>query len=516
MKRIKKRIKYAIPDKYSHIDFKPPKGAQKAAERALKKRADKPKSQRGMTSVGLARARDLLNGRKLSPATVKRMLAYFTRHQGDKKGATWGDYGKGRQAWDGWGGDAGFTWSRKIVSQMNKADQTTLRAYGEAIQLDSSSQYDIPEGLTVGRPFKTLALGQVSSRMSGEAIGNEIDRGLLEELLRVYQERQEVDPVIIDWQHATSPFNGGAPAPPSSGSALGLIVDLDLREDGLYAVPAYNERGLEVVEQAGGILWSSPEYLQGEIFSRDGGSKVGDAQLLAITLTPRPAQAHSKIDRVTLNEGGFMDYDMDSMNEEELRAALVSKDEMVKELEDKIAEMMADSEAQMTSEETAEADTPAVVEQAEEVKEEEEEKEEVTVKMSETLDATPALLSEINKLREEVASLKSDKETVQRREAVGQLLREGRITPSEEDAASQAWDQRNTSPVFWALFSSRSIGSSVPLEEIGHGASGEELSKKSLDQKVRALSEEKSITYSQALTQFREQNPDSYRAVYGG
>ena len=392
---------------------------------------------------------------------------------------------------------------------------TALRAYGEAIQLDSSTQYDIPEGLTVGRPFKTLALGQVSSRMSGEAIGGEIDRGLLEELLRVYQERQEVDPVIIDWQHSTSPFNGGPPAPPSSGSALGLIVDLDLREDGLYAVPAYNERGLEVVEQAGGILWSSPEYLQGEIFSRDGGSKVGDAQLLAITLTPRPAQAHSKIDRVTLNEGGPVD-NLDSMNEDELRAALSAKDEMVKELEDKIAELMADSEAQMTSEETAQADTPAVVEQAEEVKEEEEEKEEITVKMSETLDATPALLSEINKLREEVASLKSDKETVQRREAVGQLLREGRITPSEEDAASQAWSQRNSSPVFWALFSSRAIGSSVPLEEIGHGASGEELNKKSLDQKVRALSEEKSITYSQALTQFREQNPDSYKAVYGG
>ncbi len=392
---------------------------------------------------------------------------------------------------------------------------TALRAYGEAIQLDSSTQYDIPEGLTVGRPFKTLALGQVSSRMSGEAIGNEIDRGLLEELLRVYQERQEVDPVIIDWQHSTSPFNGGPPAPPSSGSALGLIVDLDLREDGLYAVPAYNERGLEVVEQAGGILWSSPEYLQGEIFSRDGGSKVGDAQLLAITLTPRPAQAHSKIDRVTLNEGDPVD-NLDSMNEDELRAALSAKDEMVRELEDKIAELMADSEAQMTSEETAQADTPEVVEQAEEVKEEEEEKEEITVKMSETLDATPALLSEISKLREEVAGLKADKEAVQRREAVGQLLREGRITPSEEEAASQAWSQRNSSPVFWALFSSRSIGSSVPLDEIGHGASGAELNKKSLDQKVRALSEEKSITYSQALTQFREQHPDSYRAVYGG
>jgi len=411
--------------------------------------------------------------------------------------------------------------AKRLKSRIIKSKRVTistpaaLRAYGEAIQLDSSTQYDIPEGLTVGRPFKTLALGQVSSRMSGEAIGNEIDRGLLEELFRVYRERQEVDPVIIDWQHATSPFNGGTPAPPSSGSALGLIVDLDLREDGLYAVPAYNERGLEVVDQAGGILWSSPEYLQGEIFSRDGGSKVGDAQLLAITLTPRPAQAHSKIDRVTLNEGGSME-DMDSMNEEELRAALSAKDEMVKQLEDKIAELMADSEAQMTSEETAQADPPAVVEQAKEVEEEEEEKEEIAVKMSETLDATPALLSEIHKLREEVESLKSDKDTVQRREAVGQLLREGRITPSEEEAASQAWSQRNSSPVFWALFSSRSIGSSVPLEEIGHGASGEELNKKSLDQKVRALSEEKSITYSQALTQFREQNPDSYKAVYGG
>lgn len=82
MKRIKKRIKYAVPDKYSHIDFTPPKGAQKAAERALKKRAEKPKSQRGMTSIGLARARDLLNGRQLSPATVKRMLAYFTPPSG--------------------------------------------------------------------------------------------------------------------------------------------------------------------------------------------------------------------------------------------------------------------------------------------------------------------------------------------------------------------------------------------------------------------------------------------------
>ena len=32
--------------------------------------------------------------------------------------------------------------------------------------------YDVPEGLTIGKPFKTLALGQVSSRLNGSAIGS--------------------------------------------------------------------------------------------------------------------------------------------------------------------------------------------------------------------------------------------------------------------------------------------------------------------------------------------------------
>jgi hypothetical protein len=284
----------AIPDKYNHIDFTPPKAAQEAAKRALEVRASKPKSKRGMTPVGIARARDLANGKQLSPDTVKRMLAYFTRHEVDKKGSTWNIQGKGWQAWHGWGGDSGYSFARKVVKQMNTADKksTALRAYGEAVQLINLGEpsYEVPEGLTIGKPFKTLALGQVSSRMSGDNVGKEIDQDLLQEMVRVFNERKSSDPVIIDWQHATSPFSGGTPAPPESGNALGMIVDLDLREDGLYATPAYNERGLEVVKAAGGVLWSSPEFLNGEVYSRDGGSKVGNAQLLAITLTPRPAQ----------------------------------------------------------------------------------------------------------------------------------------------------------------------------------------------------------------------------------
>lgn len=109
--------------RYAHIDFSPPQGAREAARRALEVRAEKPPSQRGMTPVGLARARDLANGKSLSPETVRRMKAYFDRHQVDKRGSTWDEQGKGWQAWQGWGGDAGYAWARKVVRQMDAADE---------------------------------------------------------------------------------------------------------------------------------------------------------------------------------------------------------------------------------------------------------------------------------------------------------------------------------------------------------------------------------------------------------
>ena len=509
------------PQKYNHISFKPPEGARKAAERALRRRAQKPQSQRGMTPVGIARARDLIAGKNLSPETVRRMLAYFTRHEVDKEGSTWESYGKGRQAWDGWGGDAGYSWARKVVNQMNAADKkTSLRAYGEAVQLNAAPSYEVPEGLVIGRPFKTLALGQVSSRMSGEAIGAPVSQELLEEMVRVYRERREADPVIIDWQHATSPYNGGTPAPPESGNALGLIVDLDLREDGLYAIPAYNERGLKVVQEAGGILWSSPEYLHGEIFTRDGGDKVGDAQLLAITLTPRPAQSHQKIDRVTLSEREQM-MDFENMSADELKAALAAKDAMVKELEQKIKDMKEEAEASLADETEPEemAEEPKKEEMAEEPKKEE--MGEGYKKEQKLSESEPNLLSEVmalraqnTKLSERLEVIEAEKRDVERREAVSALLREGKVSPAEESAAQRAWDVRDTMPEFWTMFSERAASSAVPLNEIGHGASGEELNKATLAEKVKSLAAEKGLNFSEALNLFREQNPDQYNSVF--
>jgi hypothetical protein len=97
------------------MSTRPPKKVRENACNALKVRASKPKSQRGMTPTGIARARDLCNGRPVSTKTAKRMSSFLSRHAKDKKGSTWSTKGKGWQAWHGWGGDAAVAWVKRIL-----------------------------------------------------------------------------------------------------------------------------------------------------------------------------------------------------------------------------------------------------------------------------------------------------------------------------------------------------------------------------------------------------------------
>ena len=115
-------------DFYRGISFQPPAPVAAAARRALDRRAQQPPSNRGMTPVGLARARQLANRQVLSPATIDRMVSYFARHAIDKRGSSWADYGKGRQAWDGWGGDPGQRWANGVARRMDAAERTNDQA----------------------------------------------------------------------------------------------------------------------------------------------------------------------------------------------------------------------------------------------------------------------------------------------------------------------------------------------------------------------------------------------------
>jgi len=95
-----------------------PLAVRRSAARGL---AWRRKFGRGGTAVGVARARDLANGRPISSRTRKRMLAYFRRHQIDliALGARPGEPGfpsAGRIAWELWGGNEGFKWVSRDVS----------------------------------------------------------------------------------------------------------------------------------------------------------------------------------------------------------------------------------------------------------------------------------------------------------------------------------------------------------------------------------------------------------------
>jgi hypothetical protein len=70
--------------------------------------------------VGWTRAGQLARGETLSLSTVKRMYSFFSRHEVDKKGKDWDNSenpSNGKIMWLAWGGDAGFSWSRKIVER---------------------------------------------------------------------------------------------------------------------------------------------------------------------------------------------------------------------------------------------------------------------------------------------------------------------------------------------------------------------------------------------------------------
>jgi len=123
--------KYRKPVKKDD-SFTPPESVQQAGKQALEwlkegKQGD------GFTDVGRKRASDLANGHPISLDTLKRMKAYFDRHQPDKdaEGFNYGESGypsAGRVAWEAWGGNAGYSWAKRMVAQAEKVEKKTVTA----------------------------------------------------------------------------------------------------------------------------------------------------------------------------------------------------------------------------------------------------------------------------------------------------------------------------------------------------------------------------------------------------
>lgn len=100
--------------------YSPPEGARANARRGLELRrkygrgglTNSEASEQGIGS-GVQRASNLANGKSLSLDTIRRMHAFFERHEKNKD--TPPEEGNGKIAWLLWGGDAGRRWAAGIL-----------------------------------------------------------------------------------------------------------------------------------------------------------------------------------------------------------------------------------------------------------------------------------------------------------------------------------------------------------------------------------------------------------------
>jgi 2'-5' RNA ligase len=122
--------------------FQPPKSVQNNAKRGLELRkkygrgglSTQEAGKQGIGS-GVARARDLANGKAISGDTIKRMVSFFARHEKNKDSRTEsGEPGAGMIAHLLWGGDSGRRWAESISKQLDK-ESKQQKAHLSAVNL---------------------------------------------------------------------------------------------------------------------------------------------------------------------------------------------------------------------------------------------------------------------------------------------------------------------------------------------------------------------------------------------
>jgi hypothetical protein len=128
------------------IDTSPTQGMIDEAKKGLEWRKE---YGRGGTQIAVARARNITNGDNLSFDTIKRMNSFFARHEVDKKaeGFEIGEYGfpsAGRIAWALWGGDAGQSWAKKKVKEIeNVRDDLSDDQFSELLENLKGEKIDL-------------------------------------------------------------------------------------------------------------------------------------------------------------------------------------------------------------------------------------------------------------------------------------------------------------------------------------------------------------------------------------
>lgn len=129
------RSKIVQPSDLHKAETYAPNAGMKAAARRALKWKEEGKARGAGTPIGWGRASDIVAGRGMSLDTVKRMYSFFSRHEQASKGGkdfnNMANPSNGRIMWDAWGGDAGFSWSRKIVERAKRMDKEIFSGFGQ-------------------------------------------------------------------------------------------------------------------------------------------------------------------------------------------------------------------------------------------------------------------------------------------------------------------------------------------------------------------------------------------------
>lgn len=403
--------------------FNPPQAVQSAARRGLKLRA---KREAG-TAVGIARARDLSNGRPVSLDTIGRMVSFFARHGAQKPSnpGTDADPTPWLVAWLLWGGDAGRDWAESVWRRYGP-DAAREDSWREALAWRETTRKapPVPEGLTGSRPFRVCSTGTVYDPRTGKSRGS-----LSLSDLKGLAVSVRHGPVPLDYNHSTAP---GEPTEqdPVAGAPLGRVTgawvedENDGRGPGLYIWPGWTSAGAAMVEGMAGAVYPSPEWQRATHYDRGTGKPIGTIRLRAVALTPRPAQSLNRVDPVLWSEKGGP---MEGLTQEAFDALKAERDALAA----RVAELEAAGES-------GEMDAPAEMAEGE------------VAKMREAL-ASQA--GEVVKLREAHAKLLGSLDAEKRDRLLDRVIAEGRQPESARGIGAQLYAVREQAPDAWRAWS---------------------------------------------------------------
>lgn len=247
--------------------FVPPQAVRNNAKRGLELRE---KHGRGGTAVGVARARDLSNGKAISLSTINRMVSYFARHEVDKKGEGWGVDSAGYIAWLLWGGDAGKAWANSIAKREKKKDKATMTnlttAFFDIVKADKNADGTL--------------------MVYGKATDDSLDI-----------DQQICDPVWLDNAMPEWFKSGGNIREQHSNIAAGVAKEYEKRADGHY-IHALVVDPVSVKKVDTGVLKGFSIGIKNPRVVRDqkaANGRIIDGKIVEVSLVDRPANPNCQL-----------------------------------------------------------------------------------------------------------------------------------------------------------------------------------------------------------------------------